>query len=1231
MLSNRFGFRRHSKSRQRRRRERFVPRLQALEERWLLSTIAVTTTADLLNINLSETIDQVNANPPTAGNPPQPVISLRDAIIAANNSGGGVIDCTMIGSGIQEINLTSPLPDITADGVTINASPATEEVVLNGSGAGNATGLSLLGNNCTIDGLTIVRFGSAGVLIEGTGNAVNNCYIGIDPAGHPGLGDGTGIYVYSAVAASLTSNDIENNSGDGVQVFYSEGITIDGNITENNADDGIRVEGQMPNSGQMTITTINSNQIDFNAGNGIHLQDSSYNKVGTDGKNYIGNDTTTMSAEPNGGDGVLIESSNPGLSTNNSISRNYIGGNNGNGVALTGPGTSSNSVVDNLIGYGFSPGTDFGSDSIRTLPNNLDGVLVSGGAHDNSIGGAGLFLNDDSHNGAGNIIGPNLGDGVMLTDAGTTGNMVQGNLIGTNFTGTSAIYGLTSSTANGLYGVAVANGANNNLIGGLGGVQTSSGYGNLISGNSFGGVDLSGAGTTANQVEGNFIGTDVSGAAKVGNLANGVTIQNGASGNTIDLGNVISGNSGNGIEIAGVGTSNNLVQGNSIGTNDAGTGALPNANDGVLLVLVGSGGNHIGGSIPGSGNLISGNGKNGIHAVGLASFGNLIQGNEIGTDTTGELAIPNHLNGVLINNTSGYMIGGTSVAAGNLISGNNQDGIQITGSLSAGIFVLNNHIGTDVHTIVAVANQGNGVDILNQARSNFIGLGASGNVISGNAGDGVRISQRASGNSVRGNRIGTDISGTLYVPNGGNGVNIINASGNFVGGTSAAAGNLISGNLVDGVQISQGASSNVLLGNSIGADVTGALPLRNKRDGVEILSEASNNLIGYVTNGGTVIGNLISGNAIGGVVISSAYQNIVQGNRIGTTQSGLSGLGNLGDGVVVMNGASLNQIGVSGFVSASGAPNIISGNGLDGVAFFGAGTTYNALTGNRIGTDGTGQAPLGNVGHGVFLLLGAHDNIIGGLTTGTPNTIAFNGQAGVAVGLNPLDVATVHNPILSNSIFANGGLGIDLANNGVTLNTPGGPHVGPNDFQNFPVITAATVANATTSIDLTLDSIPTASFIIQVFANAAPDTSGYGQGRTLVATAFLAAGQSGTVVTVPQDLTGQYLTATATALGSFIDTSEFGQDFLVPPTMMMLAIPGHTGAAAVSGVAANPTQTSETPLPTIVSPAGFAGAPEGASSNRLSAAGLVSSGQFRGQQRGSAAATDVLDRLFAEF
>jgi hypothetical protein len=81
---------------------------------------------------------------------------------------------------------------------------------------------------------------------------------------------------------------------------------------------------------------------------------------------------------------------------------------------------------------------------------------------------------------------------------------------------------------------------------------------------------------------------------------------------------------------------------------------------------------------------------------------------------------------------------------------------------------------------------------------------------------------------------------------------------------------------------------------------------------------------------------------------------------------------------------------------------------------------------------------------------------------------------------------------------------------------------------------------------------------------------------------------------------------------------------------MMLAIPGHTGAAAASGVAANPTQTSETPLPTIVSPAGFAGAPEGASSNRLSAAGLVSSGQFRGQQRGSAAATDVLDRLFAD-
>jgi hypothetical protein len=251
---------------------------------------------------------------------------------------------------------------------------------------------------------------------------------------------------------------------------------------------------------------------------------------------------------------------------------------------------------------------------------------------------------------------------------------------------------------------------------------------------------------------------------------------------------------------------------------------------------------------------------------------------------------------------------------------------------------------------------------------------------------------------------------------------------------------------------------------------------------------------------------------------------------------------------------------------------------------------------------------------------------------------------------------------LSNSIFANVGLGIDLADDGVTLNTPGGPHVGPNEFQNFPEIEAATVAGSSTTIQVSLNSIPNTPFIIQVFANPAKDPTGYGQGRTLVATATPlvlftdpTTGFGNIVFTVPQDLTGQYLTATATALGTYFETSEFGKDFEVT-VPMAIAPPGQRGATAATGnlllstqlappaqnlepdmggIAAVPTNTSRTPLQTIPAP-GLDGATGVASGHWPSGTGLVSSGSRQGQPQWSEtavpagiAATDVLDRFFA--
>ena len=128
-----------------------------------------------------------------------------------------------------------------------------------------------------------------------------------------------------------------------------------------------------------------------------------------------------------------------------------------------------------------------------------------------------------------------------------------------------------------------------------------------------------------------------------------------------------------------------IIQGNKIGTNASGTAAMPNG-DGIYID--GCNGFLIGGTAPGAGNLISGNRLNAIDIA--RTTGGTIEGNDIGTDITGTLAIPNgtiKLSGdaaavVLGNGASDVTIGGTTAAARNVISGNNGDGIQISGGLS---------------------------------------------------------------------------------------------------------------------------------------------------------------------------------------------------------------------------------------------------------------------------------------------------------------------------------------------------------------------------------------------------------------------------------------------------------------------------------------------------------------------------------------------------------------------
>jgi titin len=266
-----------------------------------------------------------------------------------------------------------------------------------------------------------------------------------------------------------------------------------------------------------------------------------------------------------------------------------------------------------------------------------------------------------------------------------------------------------------------------------------------------------------NVVLGNYIGTDVTGTAALGNDF-GLDIggsNNLIGGTTPAARNIISGNNiQGGIVIRGTGI---RALGNFIGTDVTGTYALANR-EGVIVF--GSGPNQIGGTEPGAGNLISGSRFNGINSF---INGTVIQGNMIGTDVTGTLALPNGLHGIQISGGSNDLVGGTETGAGNLISGNARNGILISSVFASGADVVQgNRIGTDVTGTQALGNGGDGVH-LERTNNNTVGGEApgAGNIIAFNGNDGVLVDQ-GTGNAILGNAIFANANLGIELVRGGN-------------------------------------------------------------------------------------------------------------------------------------------------------------------------------------------------------------------------------------------------------------------------------------------------------------------------------------------------------------------------------------------------------------------------------------------------------------------------------
>lgn len=793
----------------------------------------------------------------------------------------------------------------------------------------------------------------------------------------------------------------------------------------------------------------------------------------------------------------------------------------------------------------------------------------------------------------------------------SSGNTVVGNYIGTDLSGTIDL----GNAKDGIF----IDGGTGNVIGGL-----SSADRNLISGNNFSGIFVNAS--SGVQIRGNYIGTNASGNADLGNSRDGIVLldtPNGSVGGTqVAARNVISGNNQNGVVVFGAAATNNSISGNYIGTSAAGDQALGNSIVGVLVTGVSGGGgtasqNTIGGTAVGAGNVISGNIRNGIEFFG-GVHNNKVQGNFIGTAADGSAALGNGGAGVdplggfgiVVDQSPNNTIGGDDdddgipdgiIHARNVVSGNMRGGVWIGGTGTSGVAVAGNFIGLNAIGAAALANGGPGL-LVEAVSNNTVGgqTPGAGNVISGNAGSGVELRNRASNNYLHGNRIGTDSAGMRAVGNGGDGIQLNESFNNSIGDYTPTPGtlpgNLVSGNAGSGIHlVGAAATLNTVQGNIIGLDAAGIGWIPNEMHGVHIESAQFNtigaesvaglhgrnilsgntldgvridgsnatgnhivaNWIGLTLTGVTphgnqgsgvsinqsqanvvALGNVISGNLAHGVEIvgTDASANHVTGNTIGLDVAGIGPVGNQIYGVLIQD-ASHNVIGGALAPGGSSLGNVISANGQVGVQISGESATFNMLQGNLIGTTADGTIDRGNAKHGV-VVWDANNNSIGGSTDGEGNTIAFNGAALNLQGHGVLIFAGAANSIRRNSIHSNRGRGIDLGSDSFNLNDFDDADTGANDLQNAPYVSKVVFAVATKLIEFSLRSTPLTDFVWDFYANSEPDPSGFGEGRTLLLSTNAPTLSNGlAIVSVTTSITNLYVSATVTDPAG--NTSEF--------------------------------------------------------------------------------------------
>ena len=1054
----------------------------------VLAVFTVDTTADTVDNNLGD------GNAKDAFNN----TSLRAAIMEANALGGA--NEIILNAGIYTLSLGPVGDDASANGDL----DITSDLTITGAGAGVTI----------IDGGGLDRVFD----IRSLGNlAMSN----ITVQGGDTTGSGGGLRVNSGGQLTLNNIRITGNQADQGGGLYNAGTAM---LTDveflNNGSPTTATGGGIHNDGDATLNRVTISGSQADSGAGIYNDNSATNlsltnttisgntAASTGGGLYTRapvtsvNSTFTLNLSDTGGGirtqggGGTVDLLNTIIADNSASSSNpdVSGTFNSSGSNLIGDGTGTSDLVDGV-----------NNDQVGTAGSPIDPLL--GSFQDNGgftrthalMGGSPAI---DAGNNAGaptedqrGIVRPLDGDSNLIPTVDIGAFESQNNAL---------VVDTTSDTNDGDTSTITT------LIGNKGADGRISLREAIIASNNTANLDsadwilfnISGAGThtiaptsalpTITDAVTIDATTDDSFAANGNKPAivlegndfgfgwNGLVLTSTADGSTI-RGLVIRNWDADGIVIQ-AGSDNNVIVGNYIGRlNPDGTASgAGTRNNGNGIYILGSN-NIIGGASVGAGNLISGNGENGIRITGAG--GNVIEGNYLGTDAVGTADLGNSLDGILIDDSANNVIGGTTPQTRNIISGNNIHGVRIIGTASTN----------------------------NTVQGNYIGVNASGSGPLGNTYNGIWV---AAG-----------------------------ANNNLIGGTAPGAGNVISGNSDTGIEIQDSNSTgNRIEGNIIGLNAAGTAAIGNL-DGV-IIEDAPNNTIGGATSAQR---NVISGNAGGfqghGVVIfgANAIGNLVQNNYIGTDITGTLDLGNAGSGVLISDNG-------DGGVFKGGASgntirdNVLSGNNYSGVSIANPGADNNFIFGNVIGADSSGLGALGNSVFGVVIWNGASGNRIGGTAAGEGNVIAFNNR-GVIVDAN--FTASMNNAIRGNSIHSNALLGIDLRNDGVTINDLGDGDFGPNGLRNYPIITSAVVSGSDLTLTGTLNTLSSLTNQIDFYWSPTGDPSGHGEGQTFIGTTNVTSNFFGNAsfnvtffgVSVP---VGAAVTATATDLSG--NTSEFAQN-----------------------------------------------------------------------------------------